>query len=251
MMGEKGDIEAMTILVILIFTLVVGFALFMFYENVLKAQGNLAGKALCQNSILFSSKDHNPDFSRSGCNPARVEFDESRYYDDDIEGLVKKDIADLMVGCWRMAGEGKLNPYPNSVVFKTRWSSCNSFEFILICDIVEFENIEPFDGLNFWMIEHQSSLKTKSYFEYLYESTSQDIIDRHAEKSDSYETSKDYAVVWVDVRSKIPDELKQIIPVEVDKKWSGVLFLPYDELITESIDEDYSLDLKECVFVMN
>ena len=111
MIGKKSEIEAMTILVILIFALVVGFALFMFYENVLKAQGDLFGKALCQNSILFSNKDHNPDFSRAGCNPARVEFDESRYYGDDVENLVKKDIADLMVECWKMVGEGKLMPY--------------------------------------------------------------------------------------------------------------------------------------------
>lgn len=234
-MGKKGEIEAMTILVVLIFALVVGFALFMFYENVLKAQGDLFGKALCQNSILFSNKDHNPDFSRAGCNPARVEFDESRYYGDDVENLVKKDIADLMVGCWKMVGEGKLNPYSFSI-----WESAGGYtEFALICDIVEFENVEPFDGLNFWMIEHQLSYKTQSYFEYLYGSASQEDIELHANRADEYDTSREYAVVWVVIKGVLGDELLDLIPIEAkNEKWEGVLFLPYDEIIPKPIGDN-------------
>ena len=47
----------------------------------------------------------------------------------------------------------------------------------------------------------------------------------------------------------LEERLRNIIPVPVEDEWNGILFVPYDDIIPESNEEEYPGE--ECIFVMN
>lgn len=241
----------------LILVMIVIFVILKIGKNIAESQKKTYDRTLCLNSIAFASSRKTPDFSRYACQAPREVIAKKDFEDDYLDDGVKREIGDLMLDCWSLSNAGKLMPYTAS---PNEWGLCDYIDFNLICSIVSFEDIEPFKGLYSWLIDHPRSgaRSAESYFRHLYGAPTNEIVELHNQEQDEYDTSKEYAVVWkvaYKVAYKIarvqPEEIERIIPVVVDKEWSGVVFVPYSEIIPPTITQGWVLAPGNCMFVMN
>lgn len=265
---KKKGFSGVEVLAYLILILFAGYILIVFTKGAVEDQSNLLPRIICKNSIATAASKGLPYFSRDACKPERVEINKADFkYDIEagavLEDEVKRTISDLMSLCWDMVGRGKLRPYPvfsqNSIqkVFDV-WG-CNYYEYDLICYTVTFEDINNFNGLYFWMVNHKSLLSKYSYFDFLYGNPSDELVEKQKNRNEYYRTNEEYAVVWKtflkDNSNDVPDSVFEIVPTDIPDgkaEWSGVVFVPYSEVVPSDLPPEFSHKVMDsCIFVMN
>ena len=237
-MNKKGFVPV-AVLAGLILVVIVGIFLAFFTQESNKTHQIFLAKNICQQSIITAANKKAPDFE---CKAEMVEIKKEDFAKNaDIDHLVKKEIANKMYDCWKMTSEDELNPYPTD----------ESMEYILICGIVSFKEINSFKGLNLWMTSHKPPRSEETYFEIFNKRSPTDAEIEEMEKmEDVYDTSKEYAVVWEKsieytclnevvgnvgaalCRGVIPG--KVITPLGIKVMDGKIIFKPYSDLITGS-----------------
>ena len=191
---KKGELTTQQIVMLII--LVTSFAiilLFLFRLNL----GEVSNKEICHNSVVLKGKasisgnlDCNTNYlcisgggDCKGINPTITK--EINLNDDvDDKDEIMKAIADEMVDCWWMFGEGKIDYAGISVVDV----SC------AICSIVRFDkNIQEeitYEDLSRFLKKNKKD-KTQTYFDYLFENE----IPKVMETSDPILYEEQYTII--------------------------------------------------------
>jgi hypothetical protein len=211
---------SMSVLVLIILALFFLLLAFFFMGGIGKNMLDTAKKNRCTQSIMRSSLDGIPNLK---CDATYIKLNrddlEAR---GDLNDELKRKIADMMLACWRLTGSGKNDPYRNSFEISRHLSN----QIYLLCDIVEFENIRNFRGLEYWIaINKPASLKV-SYYEALYgrQATPQEL-EELKKQDDTYDTMQRYVVAW-----RYGYDLNQTSLMEYPV--NNVIFVPYTEVLS-------------------
>lgn len=207
----------------LIYVLIAGLVLWVFISMVIGSQKDTLSQEMCKNSISIAVNKKHQKFRCPVFMKKTGKTDNGEIMSKDS---VKRDIADYMWDCWGEVGAGKLLPY-----------KIDDKKYCLVCNIVEFEDIPPFKGLQLWMATNKPVNKNTRYFNALNgRDPTDDEEDIMQELLDEYDTSKEYAVVW----QVSPTIISMSSTVMYGEPKQTIIFEPYSELIPD-----------HCTIVMN
>lgn len=243
-MRKRGEFSNLASLVLLVvFALLIIFVVGRFILLMLSQSADTA----CSQSIIKSGLDKVPNFD---CKAERITISnaslESRAGGKlDEEGLdlaLKRAIADEMYACWKMTGQGLVDPYKNSAEIQNinffRSFGFNKADVLLICKIVEFEDIPDINGLLFWMTMNKPKNADEAYYDIVMNTKpSNELLDELEKKEDTYVLKKEYVVAWS----------YKYLTFTFEKPEQSIAFLPYEDMISPK----KSLNVRTSPIVMN
>ena len=194
---KKGSMS-LAVLASIILALIGGFVLVSLNKQMASDADDFIMNQACSFSIATSTKDKLigkekiPDFDCLAARDTISKEDFTGSDADNYENLVKRKMANKVVQCWYTVGAEENQPYPSTPLVTTGVGS-----YCLICNIIDFEDISPIQGLDLWMVRNKPTTKDKTYFQHLYSrNPDSDEMEEFTKLDDVYDTSAPLAVIW-------------------------------------------------------
>ncbi len=212
--AEFSEVARMVLVIVFAILVIASVSVFIIFIR------EEADRSACTQSIIKSGFDNEPNLDceaeRLTISIASLEKDAGGQLDEEgLDDALKMKIANEMYACWKMTGKGMIDPYTTSEGFP-----------VLICEIVKFKNLRSFSGLLKWMSLNKPQGGDEPYFDTFYGKPTEEVLENLEYVVDTYDTSREYAVVWWHVPNA---------------NYDPILFVPYEEIANR--DKIWSWDV--------
>lgn len=211
-----------SIVLLVVFALIILFVVGRYIYLILDRSADSS----CTQSILKSGQSKVPIFDcvltkedRITISKASLESREGGKLDaDGLDNAVKRAIANEMYACWKMTGQGVVDPYEHAA----ESSFGANVDYFLICKIIVLKDIPDFNGLLFWTTFNKPTGEDEPYFDIVYNTKpTKEMMEEFEKKEDNYSSDKEYCVVWRATEEKGKGSVNL----------QSIIFVPYSELI--------------------